>query len=692
MPYGAPPPNPHAGRNRRPRRRKAANHSDDDFTIVDSDQGGEEDLTQAVEKGSRCDSKELYFVPRDDESGKFNLVEEKPANFGDDEPGKTKKAREAYAVNVLYRFDEDKEEWSVSELRVNSVKLHAALETILEGYPGLTQHELKAFAPPFLPFVHRWQDMLAHTETVDKDSDTYEHLVLLRNVLEPLLKKSFETIDDIKKTGHVAFMDLPLLYVPETVVLKHETREAGIFRSCRFSKGKPSHWDIAIDVVDWDGRRCGLYTKNWQVFEYRGLRALTSLEVSPLSGLADQDKIRQELVDRGRVYERLRGQYFMAFTDKLNDRVNERVMIDARAFYRDEILQGPVYASLNESGRLTWAQAMNRYASSMVPAAYGVPVELDVSDMTDEQCLLAQPKVCCFKIEKKSWEFLDITKLHEIAFAEQAFERLVLAQDEKDLLLALVDRGQFGESKPFEDFIEGKGQGMIMLLCGPPGVGKTLTAESVAEHLRRPLYKLGASDLGIEARTVESNLSKALRLCAQFGAVLLVDEADVFMEARSTNNLQRNELVSVFLRLLEYYSGLMILTTNRMKSIDTAFESRVDITLSYENLTEADRAKVWRNFLSTLDPNVVDVGEADVTELAKWNFNGRQIKSAIKTATILAAKKRERLNARHLDVVLNLRNKALGMMTCADNVDGVGAEPVGAWMPARENYDIEYDP
>jgi SpoVK/Ycf46/Vps4 family AAA+-type ATPase len=226
-----------------------------------------------------------------------------------------------------------------------------------------------------------------------------------------------------------------------------------------------------------------------------------------------------------------------------------------------------------------------------------------------------------------------------------------------------------------------------MLLCGPPGVGKTLTAESVAEHLRRPLYKLGASDLGIDARTVETNLGKALRLCAQFGAVLLIDEADVFMEARSTNNLQRNELVSVFLRLLEYYSGLMILTTNRMKSIDTAFESRVDITLSYENLTEADRAKVWRNFLSTLDANVVDVGEADVTELAKWNFNGRQIKSAIKTATILAAKKRERLNARHLDVVLNLRNKALGMMTCADTVGGPVAERVG-WMTAGESHDV----
>jgi hypothetical protein len=668
---------------------QADHSSDDDYTIVDSEHGGEDDLTQAVEKGSRCDSKELYFVPREDDPTRFNLVEEKPASFSDDEPGKTKKAREAYAVNVLYRFDEDKDEWNVSELRVNSVKLHTALERILEGYPGLTQHELKSFAPPFLPFVHRWQDMLAYTETLKKDSDTYEHMQVLCNVLKPLLKKSFDTIDEIRKTGHVAFLDLPLVYIPETVVLKHETRAAGIFRSCRYTKGgtHASRWDVAIDVVDWDGRRCGLYSATWDVFQYVGLRALTSLEVSPLSGLASEAEIREELVQRGRIYERLRGQYFMAFTDKPKDRLNERVMVDARAFYKHELPQGPVYASLKESGRLTWAQAMNRYASSMVPAAYGAPVELDVSPMTDEQCLLAQPTVCCFTIEKKGWEFLDINKLHEISFAEQAFERLVLAQDEKDLLLALVDRDQFGEVKPFEDFIEGKGQGMIMLLCGPPGVGKTLTAESVAEHLRRPLYKLGASDLGIDARTVETNLGKALRLCAQFGAVLLIDEADVFMEARSTNNLQRNELVSVFLRLLEYYSGLMILTTNRMKSIDTAFESRVDITLSYENLTEADRAKVWRNFLSTLDANVVDVGEADVTELAKWNFNGRQIKSAIKTATILAAKKRERLNARHLDVVLNLRNKALGMMTCADTVGGPVAERVG-WMTAGESHDV----
>jgi hypothetical protein len=666
------------------------------YEVVENDLP--DDLTQAVEKGSRCDSKELYFVQREDDPTKFSLVEDKPANFGNEESGKTRKAREAYAVNVLYRFDDDVDEWVVSEVRVNSTKLHTALEKILEGYPGLTQHELKSFAPPFLPFVHRWEDMIAYTDSVEKDTDTYEHLQLLRNVLEPLLEKSFNSIEEVKQTGHVAFSDLPLVLVPETTVLKHETQAAGIFRSCRYAKsnGFAGRYEISVDIVEWDGRRCGLCPQNWRVSEYAGLRALTSLAVSPLNGLPDETSIRQSMIERGRIYERLRGQHFLAFTDKSEDRVNERVVVDHRAYYRHELPQFPQYASLNETGRLTWTQSMNRYSPAsgpMVPMVPGAPassVEDDLSPMTDEQCLLAHPLAYCFKVEKKQWELLDITKLHEISWAERAFERLVLAQDEKDLLLALVDRNQSTETK-FEDFVGGKGQGMIMLLSGPPGVGKTLTAESVAEHLRRPLYKLGAGDLGIDARTVEHGLDKALRLCARFGAVLLIDEADVFMEARSINNLQRNELVSVFLRLLEYYSGLMILTTNRLKSIDTAFESRVDITLSYESLTEADRAKVWRNFLATLDADAIDIEEADVLQLAKWNFNGRQIKSAIKTARILAAKKQERLNARHLDVVLNLRNKALSMMNGEKKVEASVDKNAGFWMPNNGAYGCGLD-
>jgi hypothetical protein len=634
--------------------------------LVDQD-----DLAHAVEKGSRCDTKDLYRLARPEDPTKFYWADEMPKDFGNVEKGKTKKAREAFAVNILHKFDDDLDEWVVHEVRVNSAKVQKALEVVLEGYPKLTQHELKSFSSPYLPLIHRWNDLLAYIDGCEADSDILEHLQLFRKVLEPLLEESFGKVEAIEKTRHVAFVDLPIAYIPGATVFEHATRAAGIYRSCRYTRpcDAPPRYEISVDVVEWDGRRCGLCPKTWKVNEYRGLRALTALEVSPLMGLPDEATIRGSLIERGHIYEKLRGHHFLAYTDKHEERINERVVIDARAYHKHEMGRFPEYASLEEIKGLTWSQSMNRYSSSM-PSASTSSSKIDLSPLTDEQRLLAQSTVRCFNIEKKIWQNLAITKLHEIPWAERAFDSLVLAQDEKDLLLALVDRDQFTESSTFEDFIGSKGTGMIMLLCGPPGVGKTLTAESVAEHLRRPLYKLGAGDLGTAANIVERNLTKALALCGHFGAVLLIDEADVFMEARSTNNLQRNELVSVFLRLLEYYSGIMILTTNRMRSIDPAFESRVDITLSYNSLTETDRRQVWKNFLATLDPGAVDVGEADLLKLAKWDFNGRQIKSAIKTARVLATKKKEPLNARHLNVVLNLRSKALGMMNGEEEVNG----------------------
>lgn len=90
-----------------------------------------------------------------------------------------------------------------------------------------------------------------------------------------------------------------------------------------------------------------------------------------------------------------------------------------------------------------------------------------------------------------------------------------------------------------------------MLLSGGPGIGKTLTAESVAEHMKVPLYMMSAGDLGVETYEVEDALSKILEMVAQWNAVLLLDECDVFLEARSAHDLERNKVVSIFLRTLE---------------------------------------------------------------------------------------------------------------------------------------------
>jgi hypothetical protein len=162
----------------------------------------------------------------------------------------------------------------------------------------------------------------------------------------------------------------------------------------------------------------------------------------------------------------------------------------------------------------------------------------------------------------------------------------------------------------------------------------TLTAEAVAEALRRPLYAVSVGELGVTPDAMEEKLRSILDLAYQWNAVLLLDEADIFMEARDTTNVQRNAMVSIFLRQLEYYSGVMFLTTNRVATFDPAFFSRISVAINYPKLDWANRLSVWENVLTSAG---VATAELDMSALAKYEVNGRNIKSAVRFAQTMAA-------------------------------------------------------
>lgn len=90
-----------------------------------------------------------------------------------------------------------------------------------------------------------------------------------------------------------------------------------------------------------------------------------------------------------------------------------------------------------------------------------------------------------------------------------------------------------------------------------------MTAEAVAEYTKRPLFIVTSGELGSQPGEMEAELQRVLDLAKTFRAVLLLDEADVFLEQRTCHDLVRNALVSIFLRQLEYYQGILFLTTNR---------------------------------------------------------------------------------------------------------------------------------
>ena len=175
--------------------------------------------------------------------------------------------------------------------------------------------------------------------------------------------------------------------------------------------------------------------------------------------------------------------------------------------------------------------------------------------------------------------------------------------------------------------------------------------------MKAPLYMMSAGDLGLDSSEVEASLSNVLEMATKWNAILLLDEADVFLEQRSSHDLERNKLVSIFLRILEYYEGILFLTTNRVDNIDAAFQSRIHISMQYNELSESSRRHVWKNFLSACKGKGSGFSEGDLDRLAGYGMNGREIKNVLKTAQLLAGKKGEALGYGHVASVLAIEKR-----------------------------------
>ena len=146
-------------------------------------------------------------------------------------------------------------------------------------------------------------------------------------------------------------------------------------------------------------------------------------------------------------------------------------------------------------------------------------------------------------------------------------------------------------------------------------------------RLRVLTHKISAGELGVQPDVLEERLSRIFRLAHKWRAVLLLDEADVYLERRVTQDVLRNSLVSVFLRSLEHYKGIFFLTTNRVGDFDEAVCSRIHLFLKYHNLEEWAKRKVWKTFLqgATTVAGPATVSPSELSILITVASNGRQV-------------------------------------------------------------------
>ena len=230
-------------------------------------------------------------------------------------------------------------------------------------------------------------------------------------------------------------------------------------------------------------------------------------------------------------------------------------------------------------------------------------------------------------------DYLDVNTgdLDAYAYDPSLQDKMVLPDEQRELLTILTsDIGVFTG-----DIINGKSAGNVILAKGRPGVGKTLTAEVYAEVIGKPLYSIHSGSLGITPEAVRKNLEVIFDRAKRWDAVLLLDEADVFVLERGLDLVQ-NAIVAEFLRTLEYFDGLLFLTTNRMNGVDEAILARCAAVIEYHAPSPEDARQIWQIMARgndiELDADLLDRLVNDFVDIT-----ARDIKMVLRLALRIAA-------------------------------------------------------
>ncbi|DAA78907.1 TPA_exp: putative AAA family ATPase [Trichophyton benhamiae CBS 112371] len=595
------------------------------------------------------------------------------------------KAQDRAAIKVYKIVDPDKPVISgrptlkYFKITVQSPLLVAALKDIVEKDEiYLEKTEAAEFTTPFAPLYFNADEIAAMLKDAGKDTPFREHLELLLTLMDDMFAETRSRIQPLQASGLASF-NLLWAYFPtgspvyiwegdceflgkviNTEIIKCNSRQILRLR-CKIMKfdGQDYVWDEYKGVI------CA----------FEGNIPITDLPFYPLKFHDDPEAVKSRLIKRARKsldYQRLSyGSYTAVALYKSKDgmikhNVDGRILIDVVGYNKhheaqrntENGVENPIKRKTRilptdkdpetEKFMLHITGPNNASLTGGVKPRTTKHISIEdqernkkgILGLGDEMMYMC-PFLEGFALKNKEWLNFYVEDIEQVKWNDEAYDHLVYDEQQKDLILSFVEH-HYSSMKMSDDVITGKGQGLNILLSGPPGTGKTLTAEAVADRCRKPLFYLQAEDLGIQAAELGNNIKKVFELALEWNAVILLDEADVFMAERNPNDIHRNELVSIFLRELEYYRGVIFLTTNLYDTIDTAFRSRINLHLLFKSLSPSARLQVWTKFLSRLPPlpatagrkeeksALGDLNEEDLKELSMWQLNGREIKNAVK--------------------------------------------------------------
>ncbi|KAL2361270.1 hypothetical protein RJZ56_005846 [Blastomyces dermatitidis] len=402
------------------------------------------------------------------------------------------------------------------------------------------------------------------------------------------------------------------------------------------------YYELSCSYIDCDRKSLGKSGIHLIIEKFSGLQAIHALPVFPLEYHPQHTRLRQNLIECRKKFCQLVGTHIqhchgMAFSmhkgEPMQVKVNSRIGIDAAFFYEmnPNYYRPRVEASSSmrsdTDGNIWFNLDKLENKQRMKEKEKFKSTDTNNPSMTDDDYLICCPSVPGFSFKNNAFYEFAVDDIHNIKWSPSLFKSLTIPDDKKHTLMTLTKtRLRIVPFLSFDDFVKGKGQGLNVLLFGPPGVGKTLTAEAMSEHFKQPLHPIPAAQLIMNPDKVEDNLTCIFQIAKWFNTLLLLNEADVFLEHQASINALKDANVTIFLRKLEYFQGIFFLTTNRETEFDEAILSRIHLKIKYEKLSQHQRKDIRASFTTRArthqGPAVMS--DHDLDRLAILNLNERE--------------------------------------------------------------------
>lgn len=413
-----------------------------------------------------------------------------------------------FAFCVVRRYDSD-DDLDETCLHVNPQPLRQLLKDVIGNFPSdpIDLDDVQITAPYHSLFHYRKQLREEGLQRFEQANDTVslEQLKLLLEWIGTNFELEIAAHDRClsSESKAIAYDKLWTLFIPGSIVHAKLQNQDRAFRVVDYwydddDDDNPG-FNLNARFVDYDGESFGERRLDLFIPKFSGIRDVNSHDVKPFDFVDDADDIRKRLAARGKRFEELAaGQHFMQYKGialKRNPNcpppylrfdATGRVMIDCKTYHRIDA---------NDAIRVI---------------AFGKKDRPD-GKLTEEDRLLANAAVRGYSLQAKRFLELSLDNITPITWNSKCFEELVLDAGTKKTVQALVStHSQRNADEGFDDIVRGKGQGLVCVLHGPPGVGKTLTAECVAEYVQRPLFIVSSGDLGISSEELDKQLTSIM--------------------------------------------------------------------------------------------------------------------------------------------------------------------------------------